>query len=131
MSALCAVLLALGVISAAPAQPAPLAAQGQIAQPLIGGRATWYPATGAVAAAGPALRHYLGRGWRGSLVEVRYRGRGVVVRVSDWCACPRRLLDLSDDAFRALAPLSRGVIGVSIVRVVRHVPEPPATDTAP
>jgi rare lipoprotein A (peptidoglycan hydrolase) len=43
------------------------------------------------------------------------------VRLVDWCACgPRHgrptLLDLSDDAFRQLAPLSQGVVAVKIVR---------------
>lgn len=136
MTIFCAVLLALTSLTAvkAPAeQPTTENAVGQIAEPVIGGRATWYAASGEIAAAGPALRSYLGRHWRGSLVEVEYRGQHLVVRVSDWCACPRTLLDLSDDAFAQLAPLSRGVINVTIGRVVRghRVPEPPATDTAP
>ena len=125
------------------AEPAPLtdvagrvvgrAPSGRIAQPLIGGRATWYPASGMIAAAGPALRHYLGRHWRGTLVDVCSGGRCVVVRVSDWCACRGsggRLIDLSADAFAQLAPLSRGVIPVEILRAVR-LPEPPATDVGP
>lgn len=111
--------------------PAPLAFHGSVAAPIIGGRATWYPASGMIAAAGPALRHYLGPHWRGTLVSVASGGRVVVVRVSDWCDCrgrgSERLIDLSDDAFAQLAPLSRGVIRVSIMRTVR-VPEPPATD---
>jgi rare lipoprotein A (peptidoglycan hydrolase) len=83
-----------------------------------------------IAAAGPALRGYLGRHWRGTLVSV-CSGRCVVVRLSDWCLCTGnggRLIDLSDDAFAQLAPLSRGVIRVSITRAVR-VPPPPQTDT--
>lgn len=81
-----------------------------------------------IGAAGPALRHYLGRHWRGTLVSLRHGKRYLVVRLTDWCACPRRLVDLSDDAFRQLAPLSVGVIRVSIDRAVR-VPQLPATDT--
>jgi Lytic transglycolase len=78
------------------------------------GYATWYAASGMIAAAGPALRRELGKGWRGERVRVTAGGRSVVVRLTDWCACgPRHgrptLLDLSDDAFRRLAPLSRGV----------------------
>jgi rare lipoprotein A (peptidoglycan hydrolase) len=50
--------------------------------------------------------------------------------VTDWCRCPNgRLIDLSDDAFRQLAPLSSGIIGVEITRVV-HVALPP-TDALP
>lgn len=110
-----------------------LRARGSIAEPIIGGRATWYPASGNIAAAGPALRHYLGKHWRGTLVSVCHRSRCLVVRLGDYCGCHGnggRLIDLSDDAFAQLAPLSRGVIAVSITRTVR-VPPPPATDTAP
>ena len=89
------------------------------------GRATWYPAGGLIAAAGPDLRAALGPGWRGSLVEVSAAGRAVVVRITDWCGCPRALLDLSSDAFARLAPVSRGVIRVT-VRPIEIVP--PATD---
>lgn len=110
-----------------------LAAKGELAPPIIGGRATWYRADGEVGAAGPLLREYIGRGWRGALVEVHSRGRVVVVRLTDWCSCrhQRRLIDLSDDAFAQLAPLSVGVIEVSIGRVVKRVPDPPPTDTGP
>lgn len=116
--------------AASRSEPA-LAAKGEIAQPIIGGHATWYAADGQIAAAGPLLREYIGRNWRGALVQVNSGGRSVVVRLSDWCACRhgRRLIDLSDDAFSQLAPLSRGVIDVSITRVVHRVPDPPPTDT--
>ena len=66
--------------------------------PGITGTASWYPAHGLIAAAGPALRT---GDWRGRLVVVSANGRSVTVTVSDWCACPRRLIDLSDDAFVA------------------------------
>jgi len=116
------------VTVAAPVQPS-----GRLALPVIGGRATWYRADGMIGAAGPMLRAYIGRHWRGSLIEVRsiVTGQRIVVRLTDWCLCAhgRRLVDLSDDAFMQLAPLSKGVIGVSILRVVRAVPDPPATDT--
>jgi hypothetical protein len=72
-----------------------------------------------IAAAGPALRRSLGKGWRGTRVAVCLDGRCVRVTLADWCACgPRHgrptLLDLSDGAFRRLAPLSRGVIEVTV-----------------
>lgn len=99
---------------------APLAApvSTRIGTVLLGGRASWYGARGNIAAAGPALRDFLGPHWRGTLVRVT-AGRSVVVRLTDWCRCPHgRLIDLSDDAFRQLAPLSVGVLGVSIARVI-------------
>lgn len=86
------------------------------------GRASWYAADGMIAAAGPALRRFLGAHWRGSWIRV-CSGSCVTVRVSDWCACPRAIIDLSDDAFRQLAPLPTGVVRVTVSRIV-----PPATD---
>lgn len=76
------------------------------------GTASWYAASGLIAAAGPALRH---GDWRGSRVTVHGNGRSVTVTLSDWCQCyGSRLIDLSDDAFRRLAPLSRGLLKVTI-----------------
>jgi hypothetical protein len=85
----------------------------------LSGAATWYAASASTAAAGPALRRLLGRSWRGQTVTVRVNGRSVRVVLRDWCACgPRHgvptLLDLSDDAFARLAPLSRGVLRVEV-----------------
>ena len=85
------------------------------------GYATYY-ATGPdclCAAAGPALR--VGA-WRGSTVTVcaaNEPGHCVQARISDACWCiPRHdkptLLDLSDEAFAALAPLSRGIVEVTV-----------------
>ena len=79
------------------------------------GWATWY-ATGPdclCAAAGPALR--VGN-WRGRWVTVNGWLR---VRLVDACQCYRgtareRLIDLSDEAFQKLAPLSRGVIWTEV-----------------
>ena len=70
-----------------------------------------YPASGLYAAAGPALR--VGA-WRGRLVRVASGGRMVVVRLIDWCACPRRLVDLYRSAFSRLADPSRGLIKVTV-----------------
>lgn len=121
MAPLLAALLLLGVVA-----PQPVDAEEPAAHSLeLHGRATWFPAGGMIAAAGPDLRAALGPGWRGSLVEVSAGGRAVVVRLTDWCGCPRALIDLSSDAFVRLAPVSRGVIRVT-VRPIEIVP--PATD---
>lgn len=86
------------------------------------GVASWYcgngsPCTrgypgGLYAAAGPALR--VGD-WRGRVVLVSANGQSVRVRLIDWCACPNgRVLDLYADAFRRLAPLSQGLVKVTV-----------------
>jgi rare lipoprotein A (peptidoglycan hydrolase) len=85
----------------------------------VEGVASWYAAHGAIAAAGPVLRHALGAHWRGSVVRVCAGDRCVTVTVSDWCQCYRgedreRMIDLSDDTFARLAPLSRGVLDVVV-----------------
>lgn len=121
-----------------PAAPSPAAVD--LPLPAAGGpprgTASWYPAAGRIAAAGPELRRVLGRGWRGSLVEVSAGGRSVVVRISDFCGCYRgedreRLIDLSDDAFAELAPLAAGLIRVSVQSVDNPRATPPRTETLP
>jgi rare lipoprotein A (peptidoglycan hydrolase) len=92
------------------------------------GTASWYRQPGLVAAAGPALRGLAH--WRGRFVEVCAE-RCVVVRIVDFCQCYRgerreRLLDLSDRAFAAIAPLVAGVVEVTVRPVAG--PQPPATD---
>jgi hypothetical protein len=86
------------------------------------GVASWYRWRLGQAAAGPALR--TGR-WRGRFVRVCAETRCVVVRLTDWCACPGgRLIDLDARSFARIAPLSRG-----LVRVTVSVERPlPATD---
>jgi len=80
------------------------------------GSATWYCCTRGhssgeyVAAAGPPLR--LGN-WRGRYVTV-CASRCLRVRLVDWCGCPGHVIDLHPGAFRALAPLSRGVVSVRV-----------------
>lgn len=81
----------------------------------IAGRATWYGATGMIGAV---------HSWRwGNTpypVRVCLLGTTTCIRVwvSDYCqACTGSLLiDLSDDAFSRLAPLSRGVIRITLYR---------------
>lgn len=93
------------------------------------GKASWYPAPGSVAAAGPRLRRALGPGWRGTWVRVSTGKRSVTVRLDDWCQCFKdlpieKVIDLSDDDFSVLAPTSVGSVRVRIIQLV-----PPATDT--
>lgn len=97
-------------------------------RPALQGVATWYATPGLTGAAGPALRRALGH-WRGQWVRV-CADRCVVVKLTDWCACGARggrptLVDLSDRAFAAIAPLVAGVVQVTVkpVRVA-----PPETD---
>lgn len=113
----------------APATPSPTADPGarrssrSTPRPILSGYATWY-ATGPgclCAAAGPLVRQSLGAGWRGASVTVCGIHGDVCERVTlvDFCACgPRHgeptLLDLSDEAFVLLAPLSVGVIAVTV-----------------
>lgn len=84
------------------------------------GTATWYCGSrctrghpgGLFAAAGDELRT---PGWRGRRVTVTSGGRSVVVTLVDTCACRgARVIDLYADAFRRLAPLSRGVVRVEV-----------------
>ncbi len=70
-----------------------------------------YPG-GMYAAAGPKLR--VGN-WRGRVVRVCGNGSCVTVKLIDWCACGGgRVIDLYSDAFRRLAPLSRGTVRVTV-----------------
>ena len=88
----------------------------------VSGPARWHATgrDGAFAAAGCRLRRALGPGWRGEHVLVAFRRRAIEVRLNDAIgrlrsgACSKTLIDLSDEAFRHLAPLSRGVIRVAI-----------------
>jgi len=76
---------------------------------------TGYAATGAYAAAGPALRAGLGPDWRGQAVSVAAGGRSVVVTLVDVCACPGgRIVDLYASQFGRLAPLDRGLVLVRV-----------------
>lgn len=79
----------------------------------VSGVGTWYAnGNGVYAAAGSEIR----RGsWRGRLVRVCSGAKCIKVRLVDWCGCPgKRIIDLSPDAFREFAPLSKGVIHVTV-----------------
>ena len=90
------------------------------------GQATYYDYHQGQAAAGPALRQWLGPDWRGSTVRVCSRAC-VTVTLTDWCACSgERVVDLDRRDFARLAPLSVGVVAVTITEAL---PLAPATDT--
>jgi rare lipoprotein A (peptidoglycan hydrolase) len=102
---------------AAPTQAAPAGSAR------ASGNASWYCKSGVsichnaypgglYAAAGPKLR--VGK-WRGRVVQVCGNGSCVSVKLIDWCACPgTRVIDLYSDAFRVLAPLSKGTVKVTV-----------------
>jgi rare lipoprotein A (peptidoglycan hydrolase) len=85
---------------------------------VVRGSATWYDYRPGHAAAGPALRRALGRGWRGTKVTVRsLAGEKVTVKLTDWCLCRGdRVIDLDVRSFARLADPSRGVIKVTVNR---------------
>lgn len=79
------------------------------------GVATWYDYVPGGAAAGPALRAAIGKGWRESAVRVCAAGRCVKAVLSDWCQCyGTRLVDLDRRGFAALADPSLGVLSVEV-----------------
>ncbi len=77
---------------------------------LVAGTVSWYPASGMVAAA-----HSWQWGDTPYPVRVCSGPVCITVTVQDYCqGCTHgRLLDLSDDAFRHLAPLSQGLVRVT------------------
>lgn len=74
------------------------------------------------AAAGTELQ----RGkWRGSKVRVCTADRCVTVTLIDTCKCKgSRIIDLYGMAFRKLAPLSRGVLNVTVGPSGKITPKP-------
>jgi len=98
----------------------------------LSGNATWYDWRPGQAAAGPGLRAALGVHWRGQSVTVCTQNC-VRVKLTDWCLCSHgnRLIDLDDASFAKLAPLSAGVIAVTIKIGQSQRAEPEAAPTAP
>jgi len=101
------------------------------------GPVSWYRYRPGQAAAGPALRSWLGSRWRGTTVRVCTLHHCVVVTLTDTCQCYRGtghevLLDLDRAAFAHLAPLSQGIVR-ALITVQLGAPEPrptaPATDS--
>jgi rare lipoprotein A len=80
------------------------------------GQATWYDAQGATGACGKPLKgmYVAHKTWPcGALVSVRVNGKYVFVPVLDRGPYGKgRIVDLSPEAFKKLAPLSTGVIDV-------------------
>jgi len=122
--------LAVGLLAVTLHAHAPMQAEAKVEkvvdQPAPGphgtrlaGNATWYAYKVGGAAAGPRLRKWLGKGWRGTKVTVCH-GAGNCVRVtlSDWCLCSHgnRVIDLDVRAFASLVPTSRGVTSVTVTR---------------
>lgn len=113
-----------GAMSAeAPAvpRPSPQASQSGLTSALVGGKATHYAYVEGQAAAGPVLREALGGdpAFRGKRVQVCTDEACVSVVLTDWCACGDRggvptVIDLDKRDFAKLAPLSRGVISVTV-----------------
>jgi hypothetical protein len=80
------------------------------------GVASWHATgrDGLYAAACAPLRRAMGPNWRGRRVLVASGRRAIELVLNDFCASRAKTIDLSDEAFRYFAPLSRGVIRVEI-----------------
>ena len=91
----------------------------------ISGIASWYDTPGpGLYAAVPSWR------WGDTPYRVRVTAgsRSVVVVVGDFCRCPGgRVIDLSADAFARLAPLSAGLVRVTVERLGAGVTPPPTS----
>ena len=110
----------------------------------VTGRASWFcqpgvsrctrgfGASGAYAAAGPALR--VGD-WRGRIVTVCSIGtrRCVNATLVDWCQCPDKVIDLYRNVFAKLGNPSRGILRVSVTWGGQRAPSAtlPPTSTQP
>ena len=79
----------------------------------LSGIASWFRSPINVSAAGPALRERY-PDWRGMTVLVCRLSICIETVLGDWCACPKRLIDLDDGVFAGLAPLSRGLVRVEV-----------------
>ena len=79
----------------------------------LSGIASWFRSPINVSAAGPQLRERYPN-WRGMTVTVCRGDTCVDTVLGDWCACPKRLIDLDDGVFARLAALSLGLIRVEV-----------------
>ena len=110
MIALVAFLRALVLAVAALGPTAPVEMRPAPTHREVVGVASWFSVGRGLYAAMPGYRD----GTR-VLARVTAGGRSVVVRVITQCGCPNgRVIDLSPEAFRAFAPLSRGIVKVSV-----------------
>jgi len=119
------ILLALSLLAASPGPVAANASAGAS----VTGTATFYRYHPGQAAAGRALRLALGPRWRGKWVNVTAHGRTIRVRLTDSMGKTSRLIDLDPHDFARLAPLSQGVLRVTVSW--GEAIALPATDTAP
>lgn len=132
-------LVALSLLGATPApaptEPSPVS--GGIGTALVGGKATWYCSETSACTRGygpsdmvAAIDPTLGIP-KNERVTVTSGGRSVTVTIVDVCLCKgARLIDLTSGAFRRLAPLSAGVIDVTL-EVGGPAMTLPPTDTEP
>ena len=118
------ILLALSLLAASPGPATASATAGAS----VTGISTWYRWHPGQAAAGRALRLALGPRWRGKWVNVTAHGRTIRVKLTDWMQADR-LIDLDANSFRLLAPLSAGVVKVTITWGDAPTITPPPTDT--
>jgi hypothetical protein len=114
------------------AAPAPTSIPVVAPEASVAGTATWYRWHAGEAAAGPLLRQALGLHWRGQTVTV-CASSCIRVKLTDWCLCShgRRLVDLDSGSFAKLAPLSAGVIAVTVKTGASAPVKPKAAPTAP
>lgn len=83
-------------------------------QPVLHGVASWYTYHPGQAAAGSELRTFLGPKWRGQTISV-CASTCIQVTLTDWCGCPgTRIIDLDRRDFARLAPISRGLVDVTV-----------------
>jgi hypothetical protein len=81
------------------------------------GVASWFAAPSGTAAAGKALRAFLGNDWRNDRVRVCGPVGCRVLVLNDWMGNPKRLIDLNAGAFRSVCgPLSIGLCRVTVAR---------------
>ena len=109
------------VLRPAPRVPAVKADPPTLGASLTTGTATWYCGSGSRCTRGYGPSDMVAAidtdtGYRkGDRVTVRHAGKAVTVRIVDVCGCAgARVIDLTSGAFRRLAPLSRGVIPVTL-----------------
>ena len=90
----------------------------------ISGVASWFRSPAGVSAAGPRLRSALGPGWRGTRVRVCTATTCATTMLGDWMRADR-LIDLDAPIFARLAPLSAGLVLVTVTPILT----PPETST--
>lgn len=118
-----------GQVTAGAPLPSPAARAGTSDSLATGGIASWYDDGPGLYAAVPGW--HFGDTRYQLTVCLRQSSSCVTVTVRDFCGCPGgRVIDLSPAAFRRLAPLSRGLIFVTVrgTRPSGPLPTPPATD---